>query len=195
MKQRTSAPVFVLALALSAFPAVASERVLRLDPGETKVTFVLAATAHEVEGTLAVRSGEIRFDPETGSASGQITVDATRADTGNAKRDRKMHDDVLESARFPLIVFRPRSFSGKYREMGTSSVELGGTMSIHGNDHPMKLAAEITVDGDRLSGETTFSIPFVAWGMKDPSWFVLRVAKEVEVTVAIRGTVSSEPVR
>jgi len=31
--------------------------------------------------------------------------DATRAETGNQGRDRKMHEEVLESARYPEIVF------------------------------------------------------------------------------------------
>jgi len=180
------------AIAAVTLPVAASEHVLRIDPDGTAVTFVLEATAHDVEGTLVVVSGEIRFDPETGAASGQIVVDAKRADTGNARRDRKMHDDVLETARYPLFVFRPSSFSGAYAESGRSDVELGGTMSIHGEDHPMNLAATVTVDGGRLSGRAEFSIPYVDWGMEDPSWFVLRVAKQVRVRVEIRGTVTRD---
>jgi len=31
-------------------------------------------------------------------------------------------------------------------------------------------------------------VPYVSWGMKDPSWFVLKVEKEVKVDLKLSGT-------
>jgi len=38
-----------------------------------------------------------------------------------------------------------------------------------------------------------FQIPYVAWGMKDPSMFIVRAAKEVDVTVESAGAVAPAP--
>ena len=180
----------LLAVVLSAVvfaPLAAAERVLTLDPARTKVTFRLKATAHTVEGTFALRKAEIRFDPAGGPASGEIEVELAGGQTGNAKRDRKMHAQVLETETWPVAVFHPQRLEGQVAEHGTSDVVLAGTLSFHGADHPLKLPAHVTPDGSHASVDLEFSIPYVEWGLNDPSVFVLRVAKTVDVHVAADG--------
>jgi len=75
------AAVCTLALA----PALrAQEAVVTLDPAATKIDFTLGATLHTVHGTFKLKSGEIRFDPATGKASGAVIVDATSGYTDNS---------------------------------------------------------------------------------------------------------------
>jgi len=183
---RKPAALLSLALAGSA-PLHSAELVLTLDPARSSVRFVLDATAHEVLGTLALGAGEIRLDPVSGRASGTISVDATSARTGNAKRDRTMHEKVLESSAFPRFVFHAESVEGALPASGTAALELHGRISIHGGDHPLTLPAEVRVEGDRIEATSRFTIPYVEWGMRDPSFFLLRVAKRVEVTVTTEG--------
>ena len=38
-----------------------------------------------------------------------------------------------------------------------------------------------------LSAKGHFTVPYVKWGLKDPSIFVLKVAKEVEIDLALNG--------
>jgi len=169
-------------------PAHAAERTLRLDPAASHVDFTLDATLHKAEGKIPVREGEIRFDLETGHASGRIVLDARGATTDNKGRDEKMHEQVLESARFPEIVFVPTEAHGSLDPSGAGSVSLTGTISIHGADHPFTVTAQVKTEGEKLSAAGSFMIPYVKWGMKDPSVFVLRVAKEVEVHIEAVGS-------
>ncbi len=83
-------------LSLATTAARAEQRVLVLDPAASKVSFMLEATGHDVEGALAVKSGRIAFDPATGAASGEIAVDLKSGKTGNDSRDKTMHNEVLE---------------------------------------------------------------------------------------------------
>jgi polyisoprenoid-binding protein YceI len=169
--------------------ASAVETILTFDPEASSLTFDFDTTLHGVEGTLHLTAGDVRFDLETGSASGSIVVDATRTETGNGARDRKMHRSVLESDRYPEIVYHPSAVSGSLDADGRGHVRLDGTVSIHGSDHPLALDADVAIVGDRLSAETEFLVPYVDWGMKNPSILILRVDKEVHVVVKAVGNV------
>lgn len=167
--------------------AFAEARVLVLDPAASKVSFTLDATGHDVEGTMALKAGRVTFDPASGQASGEIVLDLRSARTGNESRDKTMHEDVLESATYPTAVFRAETVEGDVAATGTSQVTLGGTLAFHGADHKLKLPAKVEMRGGRLQAETTFPIPYVEWGLHDPSIMILRVAKVVQVKVAAAG--------
>jgi polyisoprenoid-binding protein YceI len=188
MQNKILLAAFALALAL---PAGAAERLLVLDPTASAATFTLDTTLHLVHGTLAIRSGEIRFDTQTGVASGEVLFDATLTDTENAKRDKKMHGKVLESESYPTIVFRPERIEGALQKVGQSELDLYGTVSIHGSDHAVVLHAVVDVAGEQLTGKTGLIVPFVEWGMKDPSVFILRVKKEVDVSIDLVGRLTT----
>ncbi|HSK76170.1 MAG TPA: YceI family protein [Thermoanaerobaculia bacterium] len=173
--------------ALVATAAFAGERVLVLDPAASKVSFTLEATGHDVEGMLAVQSGRIAFDPETGAASGEIAVDLKSAKTGNGSRDQTMHEKVLEDGTYPLAVFRAERLRGAVAPSGPSQITLDGTLSFHGADHKVSLPAKVDVKNGRLTAETRFPIPFIEWGLHDPSIAFLRVAKVVSVKVVAQG--------
>jgi polyisoprenoid-binding protein YceI len=178
-----------VALVLAA-PAVAAPRVLEFDPGATDITFFLEATGHDVHGSFPFDGGVLELDPETGTVTGELRINAEEAESGNDKRDKKMHEEVLESHLYPSIVFQAERLEGTLSETGRSEVKIHGTVTIDGGEHPLTLPAVVELDGDRWTAETTFVVPFVEWGMNDPSIFFLRVAKEVEVTVSSAGTLA-----
>ena len=175
-------------LALAAPPARAETRLLQLDPTASRIGFKLRATLHTVEGTAKLLRGTIRFDPAGGSAAGEIVADARSASTGLANRDARMHADVLESERFPTIVLRPEHLAVSRRDDRSADVELRGVIEIHGASHPVSLPAKLSATGDRLTIDSVFVVPYVEWGMKDPSSLLLRVAPEVTVEVHAEGT-------
>ena len=177
----------------AAGPAAGEELALRLDPAASKVAFVLPATGHDVAGAFAVREGTVRFDPATGAASGRIAVDAQGARTGNESRDKTMHEKVLETARFPLFVFVPERVEGTVPSDGKATVTLVGTLSMHGAEHSLRLPTDVEVHGGAVHAVTRFPVPFLSWGLHDPSILFLRVADTVQVTVDARGTLGPAP--
>lgn len=181
--------VAVALLALS-LPAFAAERTVTLDPAKTKISFSLGAVMHTVHGTMKLESGEVRFNPETGAASGKVVASAKSADTGNKDRDADMHGKVLESGKYPAFVLQPTRIEGKLAGSGTSKVKIHGKLAIHGKTHEVAWPAEVTIEGGTVRVKASFTIPYVQWGMKDPSGAVLRVDKEVPVTVDAVGKLS-----
>lgn len=186
--------VLAFALIVGFAPALlAQNHVLTLNPQESQVTFLLGATGHDVEGTLHMKSGELHLQVDDRTASGKVTLDALKTDTGSKRRDKKMHSEVLESERHPLIVFEAQRWTGEVASQGKSEIEVIGTMTLVGKSHPMTLPIQFEVDGDRLSGQSTFTVPFIEWGLRDPSILFLSVDKEVEVTVEAIGQLATTP--
>ena len=184
---------WILVSALVAAPAAAARNELALDPAATEVSFDLGATGHDVHGVVALETGAIHFDTETGDAGGEIVLDATGAATGNKSRDRTMRDDVLETAKFPRIVFRPARIEGNLPSAGKGSITLRGTIALHGAEHPIALPAEVTVSGNRIDATAKATIPYQDWGLADPSVLFLRVARVVAVSIHTRGEFQSTP--
>ena len=192
--RRRSTLSFVLAVLAVLFvlsPAHAETLTFTLDPAATTIEFGFGATLHSVEGSLRAKEGKIEFDPETGKASGKIVIDATSAKTGNSRRDAKMHAQILESQKYPEMIYTVERVSGTLNRAGRSDVELHGILDMHGVRRPLDLVGTVKTDGDRVTAVGRVTIPYLEWGMADPSAFVLRVEKEVHVEVKAAGTLSS----
>lgn len=178
-------PIFVLAL--GAETLLAQEMTVELDPAGTRIEFTVAATLHTVHGTFALKSGRVHFDSSTGSASGLVIVDAASGDSGNKGRDHKMHQEVLESQLYPEITFTPTRMSGRVDPQGSSSVQIDGIFKLHGADHPITLTLPVEARGQNLSVRTHIVVPYVAWGLKNPSTFILHVSENVEIDINAAG--------
>ena len=161
-----------------------------LDPAQTEIHWTLSGGLHTTHGTFKLKSGELIFNPATGVTEGEILVDATTGESGNATRDKRMQDEVLESNRYPAIFFHPSQIKGAF-EPGEATQDLvgEGTFNIHGADHPMELPLKVKVAAGVVTATTQFTVPYVAWGMKNPSKFMLKVSKQVEINLTAKGTV------
>jgi hypothetical protein len=51
----------------------------------------------------------------------------------------------------------------------------------------MEIAIPIIVNGDTVSADIPFEIPYVKWGLKNPSTLFLRVSEQVEINVHVVG--------
>lgn len=171
--------------------AYAQDMTLELDPAKTTIEITLPAFAHTVHGNFFLKRGTVYFNPATGSASGMIVVNAASGSTGNDGRDHKMHSTVLESERYAEIRFIPNKLTGKVNLPGKSEVQLEGVLNLRGGDHPVILPLTVQTDGNNLTTKTHFEIPYVSWGLKNPSTFLLRVSEKVEVEIDTSGTLST----
>lgn len=182
----TLAAALVLSLLLSSH-LHAQEAVLVLDPAQTHIQFTLSATLHTVHGTFKLKQGTIRFDPRTGDASGRVVVDVASGDSGNGARDRKMHHDVLQSGQYPEATFAPGRVIGTVDPHAESQVEVQGVLNLHGGNHPLTLKFGVKKAGEQLTASTHFTIPYVQWGLKNPSTFFLHVGEIVEIDIQAVG--------
>ncbi len=169
----------------------APELVLTLDPTQTAVQYTVDSTLHSVHGTFALTRGAVQFDPETDKASGEIVVSTPSGDSGDRSRDTRMHKEILESAKYPEVIFRPTQIEGHVERSGASDVKLHGIFSIHGSDHELVATVHVELSPDRWKGTCTFDVPYVAWGIKNPSSFLLKVKPVVNVEMETAGSVQT----
>lgn len=179
-------------LALTPPAAGAQATDLELVREETTISFALDSTLHEVAGTARLEQGAVQFDPAGGAASGAIVIDARSLETGNGLRDGQMHAKVLESERYPRIEFVPSSLVVGRRGASEAEVTLVGTLRMHGGEWPLRIPASVRADGAAVRVEGSFTIPYVEWGMRDMSNFLLSVEKEVHVEFDATGRLASE---
>jgi polyisoprenoid-binding protein YceI len=183
--------LLVVVAALTAQPAqtpVTHELLLQLDTAQSGADITLVGTLHTVKGAFLLKHGAIRFDPATGKASGEIAFDATSGKTGNGSRDNKMHKDVIESGRYPEIVFRPDRAEGKLTTSGASTLQVHGMFTMHGAEHEVTFPVEVAFAGSAWTAKASFQVPYVQWGMKNPSALFLRVGDTVQVQFHAAGS-------
>jgi hypothetical protein len=168
--------------------AGAKEIVLTVDPTQSTVHYSVSSSLHTVHGTFAVKRGTLRLDPATGKAAGEIVVDAASGES----RDKKMRKEVLESARFTDIIFRPDRVEGGVAPQGASNAQLHGVCVLHGSEHEITVPVRAELNAEKWKGTATFSVPYNDWGLKNPGNFLLKVDHTVAIEVDMAGSMQPQ---
>ena len=128
------------------------------------------------------------MDAKSGMAQGEILVDAASEKSNDAKLDRKLQGETLETGKYPGIFFHAEKVSGHLPvHGGVEHLKLGGSFNIHGGDHPLTVDVEASQTGSDLLLRSTFTVPYVDWGMKDASTLLMR-DRSIKITVESHAT-------
>jgi polyisoprenoid-binding protein YceI len=162
----------------------------KIDPAASEVRFTVGASDGTVNGTFHVGSGEFTLDPATGAMTGTITVDAASGDSGNKSRDKKMTNAQMKAQTYTAVTFAPTRFTGQVKDAGDSTGQVEGSFTLIGQAHPITVPMNVHIEAGNFTATGSFVVPYVSWGMKDPSWFVMKVDKEVHIQLKLTGTVT-----
>lgn len=183
--------LFIFSALLTGGLAQAQQRTFELDPAQTKVNFTVDSTLHTVHGTFQLKRGRIQFDSATGQASGELVVDSGSGQSGSDGRDKRMHQEILESQKYSDIIFTPQHVKGAVAVDGKSQVDVDGLLTLHGQVRPITLTIHLDLQGGSGAADCIFEVPYLKWGMKNPSTFILRVSDKVELHVHAIGRFTS----
>jgi polyisoprenoid-binding protein YceI len=187
----------LLLIAATIFPAILhaqdkaqdkTQDKLSLDTTRSEVHFTLPSALHVVHGTFHIQQGDITFDPATGQANGSVVVDALSGKSGNSIRDRRMANDELKAPDYKTVAFAPTRFTGTFNPAGDSTLQVHGLFTLVGTPHEIDVPMQVQVNGDQIHAVGSFTVPYVQWGLKDPSSFMIHVDKEVLVDLDLSGT-------
>jgi polyisoprenoid-binding protein YceI len=85
--------------------------------------------------------------------------------------------------KFAEIKFTANQVKGTVAPQGASKMEVSGQFGLHGMERGFMLPIDVQADGQKLQLSSHFVIPYVQWGVKNPSTFILRVSDKVTIDI------------
>jgi len=148
---------------------------------------------------IAIRNwtGEVKFVPASlNHASLQIRVNAASLEVLDEMRDddrrklqRVMNDEVLESARFPEILFESSEVTAEKQNENLYRVRVTGILSLHGvsGTHAFNAQVAMGVDSLRAYGEFMVSQPEYGIRVASVAGGTLRLRDELKFSFYVVG--------
>jgi polyisoprenoid-binding protein YceI len=182
----------VAALAVILAPAVlAQHQTFSVNPDASEVKMKLNTTHEVVNGTFHIQSGSINFDRTTSHISGIVIVAAGSGKTGNDSRDKKMNKDILKVDQFATVSFAPKAYNGTIAASGDSTIQVSGVFTLLGIAHDLTIPMQIHIDGSKATAKAQFVVPYVQWGLKNPSFMIWKAENDVAIVLNLVGQVSN----
>jgi polyisoprenoid-binding protein YceI len=164
--------------------------VVNADSSQVKMTL---ETTHElVTGTFHLQSGTIAFDRDRPGLSGSVVVAAGSGNTGNGSRDKKMNNDILKAEQYATVSFEPKSYAGTIAASRDSTIQVKGIFTLLGIPHEIVIPMLIHLDGANATVKSHFVLPYVQWGLKNPSFLFWKASNEVGIDLMLSGRLSKE---
>jgi polyisoprenoid-binding protein YceI len=181
----------VFALAVTLVPAAfAQHQTLVVNPDSSEVKMTLKTTHELVNGTFHVQSGSIEFDRGAPRISGTVVVLAGSGKTGNGSRDKKMNKDILEVEKHTTVSFELKSYTGAIAPSGDSTIQVTGIFTLLGTPHEITVPVQVHLDGAGATARAHFVVPYVQWGLKNPSFLIWKADNDVAIDLNLVGTIS-----
>ena len=182
----------VLALAAVLAPAaLAQHQTFAVNPDASEVKMKLNTTHEVVDGTFHIQSGSINFDRSASHISGIVIVAAGSGKTGNDSRDRKMNKDILKVDQFATVSFAPKAYNGTMAASGDSTIQVSGVFTLLGTAHDLTIPMQIHIDGSKATAKAQFVVPYIQWGLKNPSFLIWKAENDVAIDLNLVGQVSN----
>ena len=176
--------------ALLAPIAVAQQQTFVVKPDASEVKMTLKTTHELVNGTFHIQFGSIEFDRGTPKMSGSVVVLSGSGKTGNGSRDKKMNKDILEVEQHATVSFQPKSYTGAIAPSGDSTIQVTGIFTLLGTPHEITIPILVHLEGTTATAKAHFVLPYIQWGLKDPSFLFWKADKDVAIDLLLTGRLS-----
>jgi len=182
----------VLALVgLLAPAALAQHQTFAVNPDTSEIKMTLNTTHEVVNGTFHIQSGSIDFDRTASHISGTVIVAAGSGKTGNDSRDKKMNKDILKVDQFATVSFEPKTYTGTIAASGDSTIQVSGVFTLLGTGHDLTIPMQIHIDGSKATARAQFVVPYVQWGLKNPSFMFWKAENDVAIDLSLVGNIAN----
>jgi polyisoprenoid-binding protein YceI len=180
-----------LALTVVLAPAALAQHLtFVVNPSASEVKMTLKTTHEIVNGTFHVQSGSIEFDRTSPKMSGSVVVLAGSGKTGDTSRDKKMNKDILEVEQHATVSFEPKTYTGAIASSGDSTIQVTGIFTLLGTPHEITVPMSVHLEVASATAKAHFGVPYVQWGLKNPSFLFWKADNDVAIDLNLVGTIS-----
>ena len=181
----------LFALTVILAPAAHSQhQTFVVNPDASEIRMTLKTTHEVVDGTFHIQSGSVEFDRSNPKMSGSVVVLAGSGQTGNDSRDKKMNKDILKVEQHTTVSFEPKSYVGVIAPSGDSTIQVTGIFTLLGTPHEITVPMLVHLDGTTATAKAHFVVPYVQWGLKNPSFLIWKADNDVAIDLSLTGRLS-----
>jgi polyisoprenoid-binding protein YceI len=181
----------VLALAVILAPAaLAQHQTFAVNPDASEVKMTLKTTHELVNGAFHIQSGSVEFDRSAAAMSGSVVVLAGSGKTGNGSRDKRMNKEILQVEQHATVSFEPKSYAGAIAPSGDSTIQATGIFTLLGTPHEITIPILVHLEGTTATAKAHFVLPYIQWGLKDPSFLIWKADHDVAIDLFLTGQLS-----
>jgi polyisoprenoid-binding protein YceI len=181
----------VLALAVILAPAaLAQHQTFAVNPDASEVKMTLKTTRELVNGAFHIQSGSVEFDRSAATMSGSVVVLAGSGKTGNGSRDKRMNKEILQVEQHATVSFEPKSYAGAIAPSGDSTIQATGIFTLLGTPHEITIPILVHLEGTTATAKAHFVLPYIQWGLKDPSFLIWKADHDVAIDLFLTGQLS-----
>jgi polyisoprenoid-binding protein YceI len=124
-------------------------------------------------GTSKNVSGALVLGPDGSVMADQskISVDLTKLQSDESRRDNFIKSDTLQTSRYPMATFVPSSTQGlamPLPTLGQVTFQLLGDLTVHGVTKPVTWQVTATFADTTVSGSATADVKITDFGMTPP---------------------------
>jgi polyisoprenoid-binding protein YceI len=190
----------LVATLLLCFPAFAAEQHFRIDLDASEITAAVAEPMSSIRGDAVGKfrllSCDIYQDPKRRADDGaniwvEAVIDAASYHSDSSMRDSSVKSSILDVKDFPTISFKGGSAwtDVKHTSDTSGSATLKGELMMRGAVRPFEVPVQVSLSGDKLTGNGEVSFNYTDFGIEQPSILGLKAGNMVKVTfrvVAVR---------
>ncbi len=168
------------ALAVLAFSTLPAASLAAVQGSGGSVTFDAKGPAgFNLEG----KTSEVSVSETAGSV--RVSVGLATLDTGIDLRNRHMREKYLEVQKYPSAVLVVDRSTLRLPDDGRdSSGAANGTMTIHGQSHPVSFEYKVHRARDAFDVTGTVHVNMNAYGIQVPSYLGITVKPDVDIAAA-----------
>jgi hypothetical protein len=196
MKSIHMKPITAFALAIALAPAALAQPIAQhgtfvVDADASEVRMTLKTTHELVNGVFRVQAGKIEFDRGASKMSGSVVVLPGSGKTGSETRDGRMTKEILKVKQFATVTFEPKTYTGDLAPGGESTIQVTGIFTLLGTPHEITVPMVVHLDGPRANAKAHLVLPYIKWGLKNPSILMWKVDPDVAIDVSLSGKLSN----
>ena len=157
-----------IAAAPSSYSIVSEESAARYRAQEELASI---GAAEAVGETQAIIGTILLADDGTPLMCSRFDVDLRTLQSDEARRDNYLYNNTLETETFPLATFVVASIeglNGPLTDGQTVTMQLLGDLTLHGVTRPATWDAEVTLDGDTLTGTASTVFLMADYNIEEP---------------------------